>query len=257
MRISPLLVHEFISPDILSTCPHLPASAFSRNQSPRSHFGIWGGPVDSASADTQPEMIPLCKECLLQRVPVIVHICRCLGVNCGSFRGRVAPCCPLFPCAGNKILAWGFLLLLQPCICSWSSGWVCAAAICCGCHSVLVEIRESDGCCCPEVACRRNGIKKEKPPNSLCILESHRLMSCQNVTTSTHTSKGKVKSCQNLTFSQTPWVSSVASTKAPVGAQPECTSKTLGLVKLDWPGKLNPGQLALPCLWIRNVESYL
>lgn len=68
------------------------------------------------------------------------------------------------------------------------------------CHSVLVEIRESDGCCCPEVACRRNGIKKRKTSNSSCILESHRLMSCQNVTASTHTSKGKVKSCQNLTF---------------------------------------------------------
>lgn len=116
------------------------------------------------------------------------------------------------------------------------------------CHSVLVEIRESDGCCCPEVACRRNGIKKEKPPNSLCILELRRLMSCQNVTASTHTSKGKVKSCQNLAFSQTLWVSSVASTNTPVGAQQECTSKTLGLVKFDWPGKFNPGQLALHCL---------
>lgn len=130
-RISPILVHEFISPDILSTSPRLPASAFSRNQVARSHFGIWGGAVDCAPADLQLEMIHLYKECVLQRVPVIVHICRCLGVSCGSFRAGwpcAAPCSPQH--AENKIQAWGFPLLQR--VCSWNSGWMSVTAICCG-----------------------------------------------------------------------------------------------------------------------------
>lgn len=155
-----------------------------------------------------------------------------------------APCSPQR--AENKIVAWGFHC------CSMFAAEALAGCLLLPfvvvCHSVLVEIRESDGCYCPEVTCRRNGIKKRRTSDSSRILESHRLMSCQNVTASTHTSKGKVKSCQNLTFSQALWVSSIASTNTPVGAQEECTSKTLGLVKLDWPGKFNPGQLALPCL---------
>lgn len=131
MRISSILVHEFMSPDILSTCPHLPASAFSRNQVPRWHFSTLEGAVDCAPADLQPAVIHLYKECLLQRVPVIVHVCRCLGVSCGSFRGRVALCCPLLPSACWKQDSCLGVPLLQ-CVCSWSSGWMSVTAICCG-----------------------------------------------------------------------------------------------------------------------------
>lgn len=42
---------------------------------------------------------------------------------------------------------------------------------------------------------------------------------------------------------------------APVRAEQECTSKSPGLVKLDWPGKCSPGQIVLCCFWVRNVES--
>lgn len=164
MRISPILVLEFIPPDILSTCPHLPASAFSRNQVPRSHFGIWGGAVDCAPANLQPETIHLYKECLLQRVPVIVHICRCLGVNCGSFRGRAALCCPLLPSACWKQDSGLGVPTAATCLQLKLLAGCLLLPFVVFCHSVLVGIRESDGCCCPEVACRRNGIKKEKPP---------------------------------------------------------------------------------------------
>lgn len=242
MRISPILVHEFISLDILSTCPHLPASAFSSSQVPRSHLGIWGWAVDCAPANLHQKWFICIKN-------VSFRWSLSLCTSGGILEWAVSPLGPGWPCAPscspqcaeNKILAWGFPLLL--CICSWSPGWMSVPAICCGLSFSAGRHKGKWWMLLPWSGLQEKWDKKRETSNSSCILESHRLMSCQNVTASTHTSKRKVKSCQNLTFSQTLWVSSVASTNTPVGAQQECTSKTLGLVKLDWSGKFNPGQL--------------
>lgn len=177
MRISPILVHEFISPDTLSTYPHLPASAFSRNQVTRSHFGIWGGAVDCAPANLQPEMINLYEECLLQRVPVTVHICRCLGVNCGPLGAEwplAAPCSP--QCAENKILAWGFPLL--QCICIWSSVWMSVTAICCSLSFSAARNKEKWWMLLHWSGLQEKRDKKRKTFNSSWITQTDVLSKC-------------------------------------------------------------------------------
>lgn len=181
---------------LVLTCLHLLSPEI---RLPDHNFGIWGGAVDCAPADLQPEMIHLYKECVLQRVPVIVYICKCLGVNCGSFRAGwpcAAPCSSQH--AENKIQAWGFPLLQR--ICSWNSGWISVTAICCGLSFSAGRNKGKWWMLVPWSGLQEKWDKKRKTSNSSCILESHRLMSCQNVTASTHTSKWKVKSCQNLIF---------------------------------------------------------